>query len=1074
MSTVEAEQRRKKMEKKQVTFPLDISLLAATTAGDADELASLLHKGADPNAGNHDGLRPLHQAAIDNRPDLILLLIHAGADVNALDNEAWTPLHGAASNGHIEACRVLLQHGADLTKLNNDLETPLDCVENAPIEDNERARLLSVLNKAAADKGISASRIAEIKNLERQELLQHVQSIVRNSSGDPERELNIQGERGATMLHFATCHGYNEVVEYLLNNGADVNVEDDAGMTPLHAAVIWGNVDAVLALVSAGADIAAKTHLGETLLELVHEDDTKMKTLVMSLSSKAKSLRASFRKKPDLQRNPAPEQASPKGSASRSPSPKAIVSPPSSGRDTPLTARAEAQLRKLSKEVQEVLTSDTGPTPKRTSVTRSQRQDKTGLSTHDKWQERQHLSKVAPDKVASPLMARKHDITHSLRRTDIPKNDASAHQLAKSLAVSQSRESESGPPEQNMSPQIDGNTSSDVALDASSSMHQAKEDNLSQPHTRDRKDRVSQSLPLGNLNKTLDSEDGKTASGVGPVLEVNVDSTAQLAQAEELALAATKGDKAETTGALEQADSPTSQAQKQPAPTGSDNTQELKSTDALSNVNSHPETPAEHGFSKASDLNHSLGSFSSALSQVTMPATHDLSRKEADDAQKQVGPAHSSRNALHQPLSPFQDTCRLSPEQDQRNWSSGARAATVSRGSHVTALVASFSRSSGLSMAPNDPVIIGPSKTKSLAAESVTRQEPQPKVISSAQREDAKDLSTRHVEKSQPATSAESKLDVQSLILENEKTTQRLRAATEELQQLRAAFDEYKAVVFDREQRLELIFASTKALLSKELVAADNTRSSLTTWTSSFETVTRLHDQELKEVEALKRQLAHTIMENHELRGRLTELSATVATQTNTEADDTIDDDSERGDESQQPARREATRGHEQATIVRRNEPDTKTTPRKRGSPKRDKSPSNVRSRANRTTALTSGSPSPTPSTPPPPSAQKQMAGKRTSPSSTAAGHRKAAKSPTPSSKATSTTSRRAQTEIAAQTNATRLATPTTATISSSAMTNATVGSASITPRVRGPLVAKRSHKHLQSTLLLNQRSTRH
>lgn len=110
----------------------------------------------------------------------------------------------------------------------------------------------------AENLGITAEKIAKIKSTERIKLLELAQGIVRDAEGNPDVELNLPGERGATMLHVATCHGYNDVVEYLLNNDADVNVHDDDGMTPLHVAVAWGHVDAVLSLVGAGADITAE------------------------------------------------------------------------------------------------------------------------------------------------------------------------------------------------------------------------------------------------------------------------------------------------------------------------------------------------------------------------------------------------------------------------------------------------------------------------------------------------------------------------------------------------------------------------------------------------------------------------------------------------------------------------------------------------------------------------------------------------------------------------------------------------------------------------------------------------
>ncbi len=48
-----------------------------------------------------------------------------------------------------------------------------------------------------------------------------------------ERDLNNK-----TALHFAAFAGHPEIVEYLIENGADVNAKDVYNMTPLHAAVL--------------------------------------------------------------------------------------------------------------------------------------------------------------------------------------------------------------------------------------------------------------------------------------------------------------------------------------------------------------------------------------------------------------------------------------------------------------------------------------------------------------------------------------------------------------------------------------------------------------------------------------------------------------------------------------------------------------------------------------------------------------------------------------------------------------------------------------------------------------------
>ncbi|HVI42023.1 MAG TPA: ankyrin repeat domain-containing protein, partial [Anaerovoracaceae bacterium] len=98
-------------------------------------------------------------------------------------------------------------------------------------------------------------------------------------------EINQEDGHGYTPLHIAVMHGSNymksayddeftsysnEIVEYLIEHGADVNAQSNevnANSTPLHVACKVGDASKVMVLLDAGADISIQDAEGKTASE---------------------------------------------------------------------------------------------------------------------------------------------------------------------------------------------------------------------------------------------------------------------------------------------------------------------------------------------------------------------------------------------------------------------------------------------------------------------------------------------------------------------------------------------------------------------------------------------------------------------------------------------------------------------------------------------------------------------------------------------------------------------------------------------------------------------------------------
>ena len=96
-------------------------LLVPAERGDIKVLETMLACGFNPNTREHDGVTPLHQAAMAGQSEAVRILLAGGASVNALDGMfAATPLvwagegfsHAQAGANHVAVARQLLAAGS--------------------------------------------------------------------------------------------------------------------------------------------------------------------------------------------------------------------------------------------------------------------------------------------------------------------------------------------------------------------------------------------------------------------------------------------------------------------------------------------------------------------------------------------------------------------------------------------------------------------------------------------------------------------------------------------------------------------------------------------------------------------------------------------------------------------------------------------------------------------------------------------------------------------------------------------------------------------------------------------------
>ncbi|VDO34770.1 unnamed protein product [Haemonchus placei] len=264
----------------RLRFSPEVALLEATGRADAAEVERLLREGANPNSHNEDGLTPLHQCAIDDNQQIMLLLLSHGADVNAQDTEQWTPLHAAACCAHINVVKILIAHGANLLAVNADGNMPYD------ICDDETT--LDAIESEMAARGITQAYIDDQRGAPEKAMLDDMKSL--HQQGFP---LDARQPDGSTYLHTAAANGYYDVAAFLLRCGVPATSRDNDLWQPVHAAACWAQPDLVELICEYGGDINAKTSSGEAPLDLC-EDETTRAVIATMQQQEARKKRMAF------------------------------------------------------------------------------------------------------------------------------------------------------------------------------------------------------------------------------------------------------------------------------------------------------------------------------------------------------------------------------------------------------------------------------------------------------------------------------------------------------------------------------------------------------------------------------------------------------------------------------------------------------------------------------------------------------------------------------------------------------------------------------------------------------------
>lgn len=233
-------------------------------------ISYLLKKGLDPNAKSNSGLTALHSYVLSAGTGLKVpkLLVEYGADVNAADKYGYTPLCGALQYDKLETAKFLIEKGADVNA------GTYGSRKNGPIHlAKGNLEIVALLVNHGAD--------VHVLNKKKQNV---IHSLADSSSGGTEDaatlnfflisgvDINAKDSDQKTPVFYCIDRGRINLLEILIEKGANIQTADKRGQTPLwYAAVKKKNKAMVQILLQAGAKTEIKDKDGESLKETLQK-----------------------------------------------------------------------------------------------------------------------------------------------------------------------------------------------------------------------------------------------------------------------------------------------------------------------------------------------------------------------------------------------------------------------------------------------------------------------------------------------------------------------------------------------------------------------------------------------------------------------------------------------------------------------------------------------------------------------------------------------------------------------------------------------------------------------------------
>ncbi|RZS90538.1 ankyrin repeat domain-containing protein [Aquimarina brevivitae] len=220
-------------------------LLNAITTIDVPSIKKLIKNGADVNLKEQSGLQgtPLMYATSTGNLALCKLLFKSGADINLTDTNKDSALNWATYYGHVQIMNYLISKGADYTaksKHGTALDVALRLWHNDSVIEVFRPYYTS-------KKHIKGERklIEYVSQRQFDKIINKWNTTI---------SFDLKDNLGIPLLQYAVQSNHKKLTQFLITNGATIDILNPVGQTPLAWAARKGHLEMVELLLEAGAD----------------------------------------------------------------------------------------------------------------------------------------------------------------------------------------------------------------------------------------------------------------------------------------------------------------------------------------------------------------------------------------------------------------------------------------------------------------------------------------------------------------------------------------------------------------------------------------------------------------------------------------------------------------------------------------------------------------------------------------------------------------------------------------------------------------------------------------------------